>query len=60
MTIDIDALREDMRNECYGAFFGSGFGGALIESFDVEDASPEELVQMAQRKGINLNKYRVE
>ena len=60
MTIDIDALRGDMRNECYGAFFGGGFGGVLIESFDVEDASPEELVQMAQRKGINLNKYRVD
>lgn len=60
MTIDIDALREDMKNECYGAFFGGGFGGALIESFDIEDASPEELVQMAQRQGINLNKYRVD
>ena len=60
MTIDIDALREDMKNECYGAFFGGGFGGALIESFDIEDASPEELVQMAQRQGITLNKYRVE
>lgn len=60
MTIDIDALREDMKNECYGAFFGGGFGGALIESLDIEDASPEELVQMAQRQGINLNKYRVD
>lgn len=60
MTIDIDALREDMKNECYGAFFGGGFGGALIESFDIEDASPEELVQMAQRQGINLNKYRID
>ena len=60
MTIDIDALRENMKNECYGAFLGGGFGGALIESFDIEDASSEELVQMAQRQGINLNKYRVD
>ena len=60
MTIDIDALREDMKNECYGAFFGGGFGGALMESFDIESASPEELVQMAQRQGINLNKYRAD
>ena len=60
MTIDIDALREDMKNECYCAFFGGGFGGALMESFDIEDATPEELVQMAQRQGINLNKYRVD
>jgi len=61
MTIDIDALREDMKQECYGAFFGGGFGGALMESFDIEDASPEELVRMAQRQGINLNnKYIVD
>lgn len=60
MTIDIDALREDMKRECYGAFFGGGFGGALMESFDIENASPEKLVEMAQRQGINLNKYRVD
>lgn len=48
MTIDIDALREDLKQECYGAFCGGGFDGALIESFDIEDASPEELARMAQ------------
>ncbi len=59
ITIDLDALREDMKRDCYGAFFGAGFGGALIESFDIEDASPEELVEMAQDKGIDLRKYQV-
>ena len=59
ITIDIDRLRSDMRDECMGAFFGGGFGGALIESFDVDNASPEELVQMAQRQGINLYNYQV-
>lgn len=59
MTIDMDALREDMKQECYGAFFGAGMGSALIESFDIEDASPEELVQIAVDQGIDLRKYQV-
>ena len=59
ITIDVDELRDDMRNECLGAFFGCGFGGALVESFDVDRASPEELVEMAQRQGIDLRRYQV-
>ena len=59
ITIDLDALREDLKQECYGAFFGAGFGGALIESFDIEEATPEELVKMAADQGIDLRKYQV-
>lgn len=59
ITIDFDELRDDLRNECLGAFFGGGFGGALVESFDVDRATPEELVEMAQRQGINLRRYQV-
>lgn len=59
MIIDVDELREDLKQDCYGAFFGGGFGGALMESFDIESASPEELVRMAQRKGIDLSKYEI-
>ncbi len=58
MKIDIEKLREDMKQDCYGAYFGGGFGGALVESFDVEKASPEELVEIAKNKrGINLSDY---
>ncbi len=59
ITIDIEKLRDDMKNDSYGAFFGGGFGGALIEAGDVERASPRELVEMAERKGINLMDYQV-
>lgn len=55
ITIDIDGLRNDMREECLGAYFGGGFGVALIESFDVDRASSEELVEMAQNQGIDLD-----
>lgn len=34
MEIDIEKLREDMKQQCYAAFFVGGFGGALNESFD--------------------------
>lgn len=59
MTIDIEKLREDLKQECYGAFFGGGFGGALMESFDVEKASAEKLVELAQENGLNLRKYEI-
>ena len=59
ITIDVDALREDMKNECLGAFFGGGFGGALVETGDIDRASDEELVELAQRKGINLREYQI-
>ena len=57
MTIDIEELRKDLKQECYGAFFVGSFGGALMESFDIECASPEELIEIADEKGIDLEKY---
>ena len=59
MTIDIEKLREDLKQECYGAFFGGGFGGALMESFDFERSSPEKLIEIAKKKGIDLRKYQI-
>lgn len=59
ITIDVDRLRDDMRDECLGAYFGGGFGAALIESFDVDRATPEKLVEMAQNQEIDLRKYQV-
>lgn len=60
VTIDIERLREDLRSEDLGAFFGGGFGGALMEAFDLDNATPEELVQIAQDKGVDLRRYLVE
>ena len=59
ITIDVDRLRDDMRDECLGAYFGGGFGVALIESFDVDRATPEKLVEIAQMEGIDLRRYQV-
>ena len=57
VTIDVERLRDDLREEDLGAYFGGGFGGALMEVFDIESATPEELVQMAQERGFDLRNY---
>ena len=59
ITIDIDRLRDDIREECLGACFGGGYGAALMESFDVDDATLEELVEVAKSLGIDLRRYQV-
>ena len=55
---DIEALRSDMMEECSGAFFMGGFGGAAMEAESVRKASDEELLRMAERNGIHLARYR--
>jgi hypothetical protein len=59
ITIDIDKLRKDLLQDCYGGYFAGGFGGALVEASDIEKASPEELIKIAEKKGIDLRKYAV-
>ena len=57
MYIDVEQLREDMEEECYGEYFGGGFGGAMAERAGIKEASDEELIKMAQRRGVNLDRY---
>jgi hypothetical protein len=57
ITIDVEELREDLIWDSRAAFYGGGFGGAMYESFEIERATPEELVRIAQRKGIDLTRY---
>lgn len=59
MNIDIEKLRNDLREECLGAYFAGGFGGALIESFDIDRLTPEELIEVAQNQGIDIRGYQV-
>ena len=50
IKIDIDRLRDDMRDECLGAYYGGGFGGALNESFDIDCVLLcQDLVQIKMR-----------
>ena len=59
MTIDIEKLKNDLKNELLGAYYGAGFGGALIESFNLDNMTPEEIVNLALRYGFNLENYEI-
>lgn len=59
VTIDIDRLRNDMRDECFGAYFSGAFGGALGEALDIDGSTPDKLVEIAQQQGIDLRMYKV-
>ena len=59
IKIDIDKLRKYMIDNSYGAFFVGDFGGALAEAADIENASDEEVVEMAKRQGIDLKRFEV-
>ena len=59
MNIDIDKLRKDMLDNCYALYFASDIVAALAETPDIEQASDEELIEMAQKQGIDLRKYEI-
>ena len=58
--IDIEKLRDDIKDMCYGAFFSGRYGAALMECVDAESASPEELIKIAQGLGIRIEEYAME
>ena len=56
MEIDISALRADME-DYFGTAAFSGLPMAVIEQSQAQSASPQELVDMAQRAGFDLGRY---
>ena len=56
MDIDIPRLRDDLE-DYYGTAMFSGMPMAVIELSQAETASPQELVDMAQRAGFDLGRY---
>ena len=56
-TIDVDRLREDMENDALGAAFVGGYGGAFMEASDIRRASDDEVIRIAEKKGIDLDRY---
>ena len=55
---DYKRLRRDLEDEfgAQGAAFSSGFG--FMEMMEVSGASNEELLKMARRERLNLDKYK--
>ena len=57
MIIDGDKLREDLMN-----YYGSAtpfYPAAILEVSRVENATPEELLSIAQSNNVNLNNYEI-
>ena len=54
--IDISRLRRDML-DYYGTAMFSGFPMAVMDVSRVERMSDQELVELAQKNGIDLRKY---
>ena len=59
MIIDIDKLRKDMLDKCYALFFSADNIAALADTPDIEQDSDEEVIEMAQKQGIDHRKYEV-
>ena len=60
MTIDLDALREALERGCCGACYGGGFGGAMVQMTEVQNASPEALIALAEQLGVDLGRFEIQ
>ena len=58
-SYDYEKLRRDLIDEfgAQSAAFSGGFG--FLEMCDAEDASNEQLLEMARREGFNLERYKI-
>ena len=54
--IDVSRLRRDMK-DYYGTAMFNGFPMAVMDLSKVERLSDQELVELAQRNGVDLRKY---
>ena len=54
--LDEEALRERLMDECGTAMFG-GFPAALLDVADIESASGDELLEIAERLGVDPEEY---
>lgn len=53
---DEEALRERLMDECGTAMFGA-FPAALLDVADIESASSDELLEIAERLGVDPEEY---
>lgn len=55
--IDINKLKQDLKDYYEAAYFTLGYGAALMNSFDLDNLSDEEIINKAIDNGINLEQY---
>lgn len=55
--IDINKLKQDLKDYYEAAYFTLGYGASLMDSFDLDNLSDEEIINKAIDNGINLEQY---
>ncbi len=56
MEFDMDHLRKDLMDK-YGTAMFSGFPAAVMDLSRIERMSDREILEMAQKQGVDLSKY---
>lgn len=55
--IDINKLKQDLKDYYEAAYFTLGYGAALMDSFDLNNLSDEEIISKAAKNGVDLEQY---
>lgn len=55
--IDINKLKQDLKDYYEAAYFTLGYGAALMDSFDLNNLSDEEIISKAAENGVDLEQY---
>lgn len=55
--IDINKLKQDLKDYYEAAYFTLGYGAALMDSFDIDNLSDEEIISKAAENGVDLEQY---
>ena len=58
-AINEEALRQRLLDECGTAMF-CGFPAAFVDVVDIDGATGDELIRMAERLGVNPDDYRMQ
>lgn len=56
IEVDVDQLRESLLDRA-GSAAGVGFPVAMLDVMDIEDESPQELLDRAEREGLDLRVF---
>ena len=56
MYYNIEKLRRDLM-DYFGTAMSNGLDMAVIDLSEIENASPDKLVEIAEKNGFNINNY---
>ena len=52
-----ERLKQDLKDYYEAAYFTLGYGAALMDSFDLDNLSDEEIISKAAENGVDLEQY---